>query len=645
MSHWINKTFRNTATTPVVFDVAAHIAGSFITIKLDDEVTDIEYRGPALKFGDVKNAEIERMYKWINDTFIGKPASHFHAHNGVIPDARVAARYLKPEVRIVNTVNIPNVSSPEAAEKISRTIQRTIARSTERENVGHEGFASAPQPGTYWQDNERPTRFFCVTSKSECEGHTHVSMTRVDHMRGGMYDYPYENAEQWGKMFRLVSGSSVPGNPYANNSTVVYFDQGKVRVLYDGIQMVEAADLTDAQIDALVKEHGVKYPGLRSFLTEQREKGRRQKEILSAEIPEHTRRYFGAAGFVTRKIEFPKVLGDPYSALAESMKDVKFKSARVVDPRVPTGVKHTANVGKTEPQSIAYHGSLDALKSKPLTDPLFANWLLGDDVSIPQYIQNFLDSAGVEANELPPKPGERYFSVVTGSTYTVIDVTRKLHHETDYYVTMERDGDKHRTKFTYRNHASWLVTWRPVDDEGNARKTVQVDVEQPREDSAVYDLVRIGDELEKRLPGWRKDIGHWEKSRTESDMIIRALRTLTRQRDNASMDLRKARREIEELKEQNKTQIAMAEVRNKEIAKLKQERGGSWGPERVETEQKRMRDMLLEFAIVFKYVYGIDRVKTHLKAFGASCLNELPPEVFVNFMHDCRRFVEKHPVA
>ena len=222
MSHWINKTFRNTATTPMIVSVAAHVAGSFVTIELDDEVTDILATGAIVPNSDDERAEQARMHKWINQTFIGKPASHFHAHNGIVPDAiRVASRDLKPEVRIVNTVNIPNVSSPEAAEKISRIVQRTIARSTERENVGHEGFASAPHPGTYWQDKERPTRFFCVTSKSECEGHTHVSMTRVDYMRGGMYDYPYENAEQWGKMFRLVSGSSVPDNPYANNSTVV----------------------------------------------------------------------------------------------------------------------------------------------------------------------------------------------------------------------------------------------------------------------------------------------------------------------------------------------------------------------------------------------------------------------------------------
>ena len=421
MSDWINKTFRNTATTTMIVSVAAHVAG---LIKLDDEVTDILATGAVAPNSDDERAEQARMHKWIRQTFIGKPASHFHAHDGIVPDAiRVASRDLK-------------------------TVEDCKAR-------------------------------------------------------------------------------------FGNTTN----------------------------------------------------------------------------------------FGSPYITLAESYTGMKYVPARRAPMRIlkPLYFKHPANIGKTN------------------------------------YTCEFLNAVKHSGHELPPQAGECYFSVVTGNTYTVVDVARKLHHETDYYVTMERDGDKHRTKFTYRNHTEWLTTWRPVDDEGKARKTVQVDVmheaaEENRryfaafEDSAVYDLIRIGNELDKRLPNW-KELPSTPPGRfsayTMLDLMIRALRTLARQRDNTTESLRNVLKENEALKEQNKMQLAMAEVRNKEIAKLKQERGGSWGPERIKTEQSRMYAMLEEYCMLFKHSFGIERLRVHVDAFGMKMLRDLPLEKYVDFMKDCRAYADK----
>lgn len=220
------------------------------------------------------------------------------------------------------------------------------------------------------------------------------------------------------------------------------------------------------------------------------------------------------------------------------------------------------------------------------------------------YYQQFLnsvDSSGV--NELPPREGERYFSVVSGNVYRVIDTTRKPYSR-DYYVTMERESDKHRTKFTFRNHAVWLAVWRPVDDNGEAREVVQVEVESKREpgvvkrytydktvedckarfdnvqgfngvpftpvtlnlrvnaqaasevmqkigeaaheaaaqlakymrevdeDGVLDDLVRVYDELHRRVPGWNNKSLH-EPGRTEADLAVRAIRKMARDLNTA----------------------------------------------------------------------------------------------------------------
>lgn len=279
---------------------------------------------------------------------------------------------------------------------------------------------------------------------------------------------------------------------------------------------------------------------------------------------------------------------------------------------------------------------------------------LGMGYGLDAFFQELLDGVEFTGKELPPAVGERYHSFISGQTYTVVDV-RPKHESTDLYVTMDRDGDGHRAKFTYQGHAKWLTVWRPLDHEDKPRRVAMVDLEMRLDTSGASEalralgeqaheaalsmsefnatdaLGRIFDELHKRLPGWNNK-PTTAPLLSEAELAIRAIRTLVRVA---------GRKENDALKEQNKAQLAMIEVKNKEIAKLKQERGGSWGPDRIRTEQDRMREMVYEYARLFRIIHGTDRLKVHMQAFGVSTMRDLPPEVYVEFMRDCRTYAEK----
>lgn len=547
MSHHIERKFRNIATTPIFVGVAACV---------DDEgiVRDLHATGGTVNIEPAAAAEAQRMRDWLRDTFVGQHYFFFNAHNGVIPHARVAARDLKPEVRIVNTMSPIkfDLDNPD----VKRIADRIFGRLRSHQNAAAKAFAEAPDVGTYWQDRNRPKRTFRVLEKRQCSGnHAHVRMLRTDNGGDGVYEWPYVDKAQWDKLFSPVDVSGPFENPYAQ---------------------------------------------------------------LLADLPNVS---FKPAR--ERKVGMPPELGMPF--------------------------------GDSERRFFVMPTD-DAEKLVEEYRNRFPN--------IAEYFREFIGGVPFEGEEQPPAVGERYHSMISDQTYTVIDVRRKL-HSTDYYITMDRDSDKHRTKFTYRDHATWLSVWRPLDPDGKKHVKVEVRVDasdalrqvgeaahraaeaaqvfnHAHEDSAVYDLVRIIDELHKRLPGWNElpntvDYAGY----TETDKIIRAIRTLTRQRDNASHDLQKTRRENEALKEQNKAQLAITEVRNREVAALKQERGGSWGPERIRTEQDRMREMTYEYARLLRLIHGTDRLKTHMQAFGVTTMSELPPEVYTNFMRDCRAFAEK----
>lgn len=62
----------------------------------------------------------------------------------------------------------------------------------------------------------------------------------------------------------------------------------------------------------------------------------------------------------------------------------------------------------------------------------------------------------------------------------------------------------------------------------------------------------------------------------------------------------------------------------------------------AKAEQQRMvREMVYEYARLFRIIHGTDRLKVHMQAFGVTTMRDLPPEVYIDFMRDCRTYAEK----
>ena len=398
MSRHTEKQFTNDATTPMIVSVAACIDDNGI-------VRDMHAAGGIVGQNDIQRAEAQRMHHWIRNTFVGQHEFFFNAHNGKVPAPSFAESPSAPEIKIINTIDFSPEAiadamkgTPSLIERIMRrdfskgSTQTTKGAASDRKEaravtVGHPDYEFAPKVGTYWQDRNRPARFFMVVSTHECEGHSHVRMLRVDNGRGGEYEWMFTTASAWNDLFAPTTAGAVPGSPYAQ--------------------------------------------------------------------------------------------------MAAELHDVSFKPAR------------ERRVGMPPELGMGY-GLIESL------------------------FRDFIENVPFDGSEQPPAAGERYFSVISGGTYTVIDARRKQ-DSTDYYVTMERDGDGHRTKFTYRNHAEWLTVWRPVDDEGNPRKVVEVELKLDTRDASEalrkvgeaaheaaeaalvfnqgHTLNRIVAELDRRVPG------------------------------------------------------------------------------------------------------------------------------------------------
>lgn len=567
MSQWINKQFKNNATTPIIVQVSALADGlPFAPIQLSDRITQIIATGGTLTHTDDGRAEAHRMRRWIETHFIGKSAAEFYAHNGTVPsaeemdEAHMAKKRIDlPQVNIVQTIDF----SPEAIadamkgtpgliERIMRrdfskgSTQTTKGAASDRKEaravtVGHPGYEFAPKVGTYWQDRNRPARFFMVVSTHECEGHSHVRMLRVDNGRGGEYEWMFTTASAWNDLFAPTTAGAVPGSPYAQMAAELY--------------------------------------------------------------------------------------------------DVSFKPARErrvgMPPELGMGYGET-----THPADI-----LEMLTG----------------AKVPEAMRKILDSVVFEGDEQPPAAGERYFSVISGSTYTVIDARRKQ-DSTDYYVTMERDGDKHRTKFTYRDHATWLSAWRPVDDEGNARKTVEVELrldtkdasealrsvgEQAhaaaeavmdfREANAERQLNVIYRELDRKVPGWRNMGAHYENI-DDVGLALRAIRSINKHMRNYQQIAETSTNEVAKLSDKNRELSSLLGARTREVDKLKQERGGAWDAARVRREQDTMRELLRHYALLFVRHHSKTKLKKLLATLDADTLAGLPQEHFMLLVTKCEAY-------
>ena len=274
---------------------------------------------------------------------------------------------------------------------------------------------------------------------------------------------------------------------------------------------------------------------------------------------------------------------------------------------------------------------------------------------IGDFFRQFLDNVPFSGSEQPPQPGERYYSYISNKTYTVVDARRKLHSQ-DYYITMDRDEDGHRTKFTYRNHAEWLTVWRPVDDEGNPRKVVEVEADcdktaehckqrfdnvqnfvgvpfEPETDAERH-LRIIYRELDRKVPGWRNMGAHYENI-DEVGLALRAIRSINKHMLNYQQIANTATTEVSKLSDKNRELSSLLSVRTRELDKLKQERGGAWDAARVRREQDTMRELLRHYALLFVRHHGRATLKRLLAELDAETLLGLPHEHFMLLVTRC----------
>ena len=590
MSQWITKQFKNNATTPIIIEVGALADGlPFAPTKLDDKITQIVATGGTVTFADEARAESHRMRRWVENHFIGKTAAEFYAHNGIVPSAEdmdeqhaASKRVELPQPRtIVNTINVDFFDPPKGVEEFIRK---------------HVDPRRKPEPEANEFDDSVILRAIAKSLDIDID---------IDDFRAEM-----------------KKGSEVAKS--APQLGTIWQDRNRILRHFRVVEIRPCSGHAHVRMERIDGERG----GVYDFPYHDNAQWEKQfKQSREEDVPNVS---FKPAR--ERKVGMPPELGMGYG-LNSTDEDRRYT---VIDESTPF---------------------------RAARETLLEDWLTGIG-GVPSYMQQFLDAVSMEGKELPPAVGERYYSYISDQTYTVVDVRRKL-HETDHYVTMERDGDKHRAKFTFRDHAHWLAVWRPLDHEGKPRKTVEVELKVDaadairqvdealrqvgeaahgaaeaildyRETDAERQLRILYNELERRRPGWRNMGFHFEHI-DELGLAIRAIRALAREG-----------KEVEALKEQNKAQLAMTEVRNKELGKLKlqlaelrREFSQSWGKERIVTEQERMREMLLQFGILFKRVFGMHQMRKHVNAFGAQTFRDMPLEQFVALMKDCNAFAEK----
>lgn len=579
------KQFTNNAPQPIFVAVTAHV---------DDRgsVTSVYTAGSTAGFDEIQRAEQRRMFKWIRATFVGQTERFFNAHNGIVPHEEIplpdaAGRFFNTSGSVSplhfdqreRRFSLADVDAEEVENRVYAAIAAMLGLSDEPPEVGHDEFDDVPNVGTYWQDRERPVRFFFLLSKHECEGHTHMRMLRVDHARGGEYDFVFVDSDAWDKQFKRVAQVDVPGN-IVTGRTVVLMDRGECKVSFDGLDVTPARDLTDDQINTVVAEHGERYSGLREFLEEQRPQ---------------------------RRIEFPAALGEPY---------VPSKGGILLDDEPDAYAKVAADYG-----SVQYRSALGE-PYNPTVD------------GVPKYMQQFLDALDFTGNEVPPAVGERYFSWISGSTYKVVDVSRKL-RQTDHYVTMEREHDGHRAKYTFRDHAHWLAVWRPVDDEGSARPVEMVDVPTTTLDltgptSAESDAERrlsvIYRELDRKVPGWREaGDGDWVFL-DDTALALRAIRTLSKHMRNYRQLGEQLGRELASAQEHTGEQLKAINTTNKRHSA------------QMRDATDRMREMAVVFAEMFAELFGREALKEQIVAMNATSVANLPHDQLVPFLKRCRDY-------
>lgn len=285
-----------------------------------------------------------------------------------------------------------------------------------------------------------------------------------------------------------------------------------------------------------------------------------------------------------------KFYTDPYAMLAEELKDVPYSAQRVSLEALRPERRYFVippNVGKTDVDAVMsrYRSTYPDFARRPParveTTP-GAPWIDPRKEDEANKINEKMGFGTILGRELPPAEGERYQSLIMGrNIYRVLDARRKLHSE-DWYITMIRECDGHKCKFTYRNHAAWFLVWVPVLDEevqqqpsrmnrpgvsnavdaadaikrmGEAAHEAAQATWQFREADAERQLRIIMAELDKRLPNWN-DAPPGPVMYDDCSLIVRAIRTLARAPKEAEAQLADSRihagQQLEQINRLNK---------------------------------------------------------------------------------------------
>jgi predicted nucleic acid-binding Zn-ribbon protein len=527
------KTFRNTATTPIQVTVAACV---------DDRgfVRDIAYAGGTLCLGDDLKAERERMSRWIRTTFVGQSERFFLAHNGVVPDR-----------------------SPKSASDVPYSSQRT-------QLLLEQVYAHVPI-GSKWQ-------------------HTHDRRDRT---------WEIVKVEPLKSKLRFSVKDQNGRHQYLTYRNVVSFMRSHTRV----------RDIV-MPVGRLTFPHVLRAPCRHSFV-----KPQATQKTVNVTPPacgsfwrrRDTTSYYRVVSWMVHSDESVTVTMVKIGGLIEGKIEAPFATVDAwtqdyepVDAYEATrGALYATDIETYNPRVVGMPPELGAgFRMGAKSDEVAAEqgrWLHDEYLKAYPHMQTMLDAVPFNGKELPPKEGELYSSLVNNHVYRVTNVATRM-HKAGAVITLQRICDGAKVKQSFTTHARWLSVWRPAADEGKARPVVRVDLQVDTKQvssslaalagaaqqvkKSVRDWAESNEarqprvlyrELDKRVPGWREsETPNAGAFVDEVGLAQRAIRKLFNQRDNASADLQRTRREAAEMRDMLARQI---ENKNHDISRLSEELG------------------------------------------------------------------------
>ena len=594
------KHFRNKALRAMSFPLVA-LYGS------DNIITSVRpWKNQLVGMNDDQRAEVDRMVTWANTTFVGQTTEFFDAHNGIVPSPQASIADFDfssdPYARMAEVFGVPYKSVRET------TMPKTL------------GTASRPSGANFY--------------------HTSGDADfRIDGVRFVVLDdlNPEAIAEALlatpGALDAILSGmheEALTGKPQEVNI--------ELRVDTDG---------ATETLDALVK--AIRMPPKWAEGIPVRGKPWPYGQALNAVIqpPPEAGSYWQSRTEPTKFYKITDVqpcIGHWHIEMhclqnGEPEDRVWISNAQWADIFAPVD-RVTAHAPLSPQSSVGPH----ALKLD--TEAFLRAPDRASDVEPSSEVvaatQRVLDGVEFTGTEAPPKEGEQYQRVNGDDVFTVKSVVQEdfgLHK-----VLLENADGSMRVKVAYRNHAQWLSHWRPVDSNGEVKPVVFVDIEidgvriphlfpgtklnLQNDDKEVIAEVRegmieenaerwiriIGRELDRRVPGWR-DYDPPGVLYDDCALILRAIRTLNRHMLNYQ-------KLADELAEQNKAQLKMAEHHNKKMSQMT-----TW-----------LNEMTRDASVSFKNTFGIEKTKELLKEFGYANVLAIPEADRVSWVRKLREY-------